>query len=158
LSHVNGETVQSIRFYDPRNGEYCGLSNLHPASLHFEGVEYATPEHAFQVYRTTDPAIAAWLATAPTPELVAVAGDALNVDQTVDGWESEQLVVMERILAAKFAAPRFRELLLSTGDAYLVEWSPDDTEVGRFWGEYEGRGDNHLGRMLMALRAKLRAT
>lgn len=148
--------MQSIRFYDPRFGDYCGLSNLHPAPLTFEGVDYDTPEHAFQVYRAREPATKAWLAAAPTPELVAVAGDALTPAETTPGWATEQLAVMQRILAAKFSLEPFRTLLLSTGDAYLVEWSPDDTEVGRFWGEYEGRGDNHLGQMLMALRATLR--
>ncbi|MBS7540341.1 NADAR family protein [Ancylobacter lacus] len=144
-----------IRFYDPRRGPFCGLSNLHPVPLRFEGVTYATPEHAFQVYRAREAEMKAWLAAAPTPELSAAAGDALTAEQTTPGWETGQLSVMARILRAKFADEPFRSLLLSTGTATLVEWSPEDSPVARFWGLFEGAGDNHLGRLLMALRAQL---
>lgn len=150
--------MDEIRFYDPCHGPFCELSNLHPAPLAFEGMVYATPEHAFQVMRARAPATKLWLAAAPTPELAAVAGDALTPDATTPGWSEDQLAVMARILDAKFRPPgRFRDLLASTGSARLVEWSPEDGAVARFWGEFEGHGDNHLGRLLMALRTELAA-
>lgn len=148
--------MSAIRFYDPRLGAYCGLSNLHPVPVTVDGRDFATPEHAFQFYRARDPKVGDWLAAAPTPELSAVAGDALTPEETALGWSDIQLAVMERILRAKFAQHAFRALLLSTGDAYLVEWSPEDGEIARFWGEYEGQGDNHLGYLLMRLRAGMR--
>jgi predicted NAD-dependent protein-ADP-ribosyltransferase YbiA (DUF1768 family) len=46
--------------------------------------------------------------------------------------------------------------LLSTGTAKIVEWAPEDSAVARFWGEYEGIGENTLGIMLMRLRDELR--
>ena len=49
-----------------------------------------------------------------------------------------------------------RMLLLATASARLVEASPDDSEVGCYWGEYQGRGDNMLGKILMALRHEYR--
>lgn len=149
--------TEDIRFYDHSTGRWCILSNLYEERLSLDGIEYATPEHAFQVLRARDPAMKAWIAAAPTPTMAAVVGDALKVEETSEGWETRQLLAMERILEAKFAEPRFRDLLLSTGDAYLVEWSPVDYEVGKFWGEYKGQGQNHLGRMLMALRTRLSA-
>lgn len=148
--------TNDIRFYDPRKGPYCALSNLHEVPLVLDGERYATPEHAFQVARACTPELRAWLAAAPTPELSAVAGDALTDAQTTPGWAEEQLRVMARILEAKFSEEPFRSLLLSTGEAYLVEWSPEDGEIARFWGEYLGKGENHLGRLLMELRARLR--
>ncbi len=147
--------MTDIRFYDPRRGDWCMLSNLYEAPITFDGVTYATPEHAFQVARARDPALKAWIASAPTPEFTAIIGDALTCDQTTDGWADMQLDVMARILAIKFADPRCRALLRSTGDAYLVEWTPVDYEIGRFWGEYLSQGTNHLGHLLMALRDRL---
>ncbi|QEW17958.1 Swarming motility protein YbiA [Marinibacterium anthonyi] len=149
--------MDHVRFYDPRQGRWCGLSNLHPVAITFEGVPYATPEHAFQARRARSPEVSAWLAAAPTPELCAVAGDALAPEDVAKDWDATQLPLMAGILAAKFSQDPFRDLLLSTGEAYLVEWAPEDSPVNRFWGEYQGQGDNHLGRMLMDLRARLRA-
>jgi ribA/ribD-fused uncharacterized protein len=144
--------MDDIRFYDPRQGPFCALSNLHPRALHFEGQLYATPEHAYQVLKAV-PDLRAWLMAAPTPELVAVAGDALTEEHTVADWARIQLPLMRRIVRAKFDQDAdLRELLINTAGARLVEWSPDDSDVARYWGEYEGEGENQLGNMLMALR------
>lgn len=148
--------MNEIRFYDPREGEFCGLSNLHPRPLEFDGQLYATPEHAYQALKAR-PALRQWLMAAPTPELVAVAGDALTSEQTVDHWEDDHVKVMTRIIRAKFEQhPDLRALLLTTATARLVEWSPDDSEVARLWGEYQGQGQNLLGKILMCLRHEYR--
>ena len=49
-----------------------------------------------------------------------------------------------------------RDLLLSTGDAKLIEAATVDNAVNRLWGEVNGVGENMLGKMLMELRTKLR--
>lgn len=69
-------------------------------------------------------------------------------------WDAAKLAVMRSALAAKFGAhPLAAALLLSTGERGLVEASPHDA----FWGAGpDGRGRNHLGRMLQALRDELR--
>ncbi len=145
-----------IKFYDPRVGDFCGLSNLHPRPMTFEGVAYASAEHAYQAARARDPAVAAWLMAAPSPELVAAAGDALPPDDVAPGWAETHVALMERIVRAKFLEHAdLRRLLLSTGAAKIVEWSPEDSAVARFWGEYEGHGLNTLGLMLMRLRDEL---
>jgi predicted NAD-dependent protein-ADP-ribosyltransferase YbiA (DUF1768 family) len=48
-------------------------------------------------------------------------------------------------------------LLLSTGEATIVELAPDDDPVNRFWSRVAGSGvgENWLGRLLMDLRADL---
>ena len=56
-----------------------------------------------------------------------------------------------RGLRAKFADEQLRALLLSTGDARLVENNKHDS----YWGIGDGHGANHLGRLLMKLRAEL---
>jgi len=146
-----------IKFYDPRVGPFCGLSNLHPRPMVFEGVTYASAEHAYQAARARDPLVRDWLMAAPSPELVAAAGDALPPDDTAPGWAEFHVPLMERIVRAKFLEHAdLRQLLLSTGSAKIVEWSPEDSAVARFWGEYEGVGENTLGVMLMRLRDVLR--
>jgi N-glycosidase YbiA len=145
-----------VRFYDPRNGPFRALSNLYHRVLEFEGIHYATPEHAYQAAKPKDAAVRVWIIAAPTPELSAAAGDALQPHEISNGWNETHVPLMERIVRAKFQAPDLRTLLLSTGEAKLVEWSPVDNPVARFWGEFEGKGENTLGRILMRLRQDLR--
>lgn len=66
--------------------------------------------------------------------------------------------VMRKGLRGKFSnfsdtTVKFRETLLGTDDAYIVQWSKDCSHFG--WSPETG-GDNELGRMLMELRDELR--
>jgi ribA/ribD-fused uncharacterized protein len=151
--------MKNVQFYDPRYGAFAGLSNLHPRPLTFNDVVYATPEHAYQAAKARDPRVRDWLIAAPTPELAAVAGDALKSSEITEGWEDQHVALMERIVRAKFAEhPDLLDLLLSTGNAKIVEWAPEDGAIARFWGEFEGQGSNVLGRLLMKLRDEHRTS
>lgn len=70
-------------------------------------------------------------------------------------WETVKVSVMREALDAKFRQHAdLTTLLLSTGDAVLVEHTENDD----YWGDGgDGSGKNMLGRLLMDLRAKLRA-
>ena len=69
------------------------------------------------------------------------------------GWDQIKLTVMEEILVAKFSDFQLKKWLLETGDAELIEGSTwNDT----YWGVCNGKGTNHLGRLLMELRDSLR--
>ena len=62
---------------------------------------------------------------------------------------------MEFVLRAKFALPSMRAALLASGSAVLLE---HNEVVGRdtFWSDnYDGSGQNRLGRLLMLLRKEL---
>ncbi len=48
--------------------------------------------------------------------------------------------------------PELCRLLLSTGNRSLVE---ENTWGDTFWGTVNGYGENHLGRILIDIRAKL---
>ncbi len=61
---------------------------------------------------------------------------------------------MARLLRAKFSDPRLAAALVATGTAELVEVNTWDDG---YWGVCAGQGNNHLGRLLMALRAELLA-
>ena len=61
---------------------------------------------------------------------------------------------MTEAVRAKFTQhPWLRDLLLSTGEAHLIEHTRND----RYWGDGgDGTGKNKLGLILMEIRAELR--
>jgi ribA/ribD-fused uncharacterized protein len=69
-------------------------------------------------------------------------------------WESVKVNVMREAVLAKFTQHRdLRELLMSTGDATIVEHTDHDD----YWGDGgDGRGKNMLGRILLDVRRALR--
>ena len=86
-------------------------------------------------------------------------GDAARLGRRLPGlradWEAVKDDVMLRALRAKFTQhARLRRLLLSTGDAELIEHTRND----RYWADGgDGSGLNRLGALLMQLREELRA-
>jgi ribA/ribD-fused uncharacterized protein len=69
-------------------------------------------------------------------------------------WESVKVEIMRDALMAKFTQhDELRVLLLSTGDAKIVEHTENDA----FWGDGgDGSGKNTLGQLLMQVRESLR--
>jgi hypothetical protein len=62
---------------------------------------------------------------------------------------------MRAVLRAKFEQhPDLKALLISTGEARLVEAGTVNNAVNRLWGEVDGKGQNMLGVMLMELRSE----
>jgi ribA/ribD-fused uncharacterized protein len=73
-------------------------------------------------------------------------------------WSKIKFDRMREVLRAKFTQHEdLRELLLSTGNARLVESATVDNPVNRLWGEVNGIGRNMLGMLLMEIRDELRA-
>lgn len=68
-------------------------------------------------------------------------------------WNEQRLYWMEQVLRRKFSDPALADRLLDTGDEELVE---DNDHGDTFWGRSGGRGQNHLGLLLMKLRQELR--
>ena len=61
---------------------------------------------------------------------------------------------MARVIRLKFTQhPVLAARLLQTGEEELIE---GNTWNDRFWGQCQGVGENHLGRLLMELRTALR--
>ncbi len=69
------------------------------------------------------------------------------------GWEDVRIDVMEEIQMAKFTQhPELAEKLIATGDAMLTY----NNECGdKYWGVFNGEGENNLGKVLMKVRARL---
>lgn len=134
------------------SAEYRFLSNFWPADVEFEGAPYPSVEHAYQAAKTLDPAERRRIAALPTPAEAKRAGRRLALRPD---WEIAKFAVMEQCVRYKFTHHAdLREKLLATGDAELVE---GNTWGDRVWGVYQGRGENRLGRILMKVRAELRA-
>ena len=113
-----------------------------------------TVEHEYQAAKALDPSEAAWVLGSATPGEAKRRGRQVGIRPA---WDTERVAVMSRLVDRKFREHAdLRRMLLSTGDALLVEgnhWGDD------FWGvdERTNEGANHLGRILMDLRDTLRA-
>jgi hypothetical protein len=148
-----------VRFYRSNEKPYGVFSNLHRTPVTFEGQVFATAEHAYQAGKAAKPAVRDWILSAPTPALVAMAAHGLYTWDIVPSWSKIKFDRMRGVLRAKFTQhPALQELLLSTGDARLVEVGTTDNAVNRLWGEVNGKGKNMLGVLLMELRDELRKT
>lgn len=128
--------------------EYDYLSNFYPACVQVDGLEYLSSEAAFQ---------AAKCAKAEDRLLFAElnSNDSKRLGHQVpvrSDWEAVRIGEMEKVVRAKFTQnPHLARFLMETGDAELIEGNSwHDT----FWGVdlKTGEGENHLGKILMALR------
>jgi ribA/ribD-fused uncharacterized protein len=146
-----------IRFYRASDKTYGPFSNLFRRQISFEGDVFVTSEHAYQAGKARKPEVKAWLMKAPSPALLAMAAHGLYYWDVAPGWSRMKFDRMRQVLKAKFAQHvDLQALLLSTGDARLIESATVDNAVNRLWGEVNGVGQNMLGQMLMNLRAELR--
>jgi ribA/ribD-fused uncharacterized protein len=149
--------ANEIRFYRANEKPYGSFSNLFKRPIELDGVTYPTSEHAYQAGKARKPAVRDWLMSAPSPALLAMAAHGLYYWDISPGWSTTKFDRMRRVLMAKFTQHAdLKELLLSTGDAMLIETATVDNEVNRLWGEVNGVGRNMLGTLLMEVRAQLR--
>lgn len=116
---------------------------------------WATVEHYYQAQKfvgTVDAAIIPVIHAAKTPEQAAALGRCSSRQLRQD-WDAVKTQVMQAAVLDKFLRhAEIREVLLSTGDEQLVENSPTDY----YWGCGGDRtGLNHLGRILMTVRAEI---
>lgn len=132
------------------SGEHRFLSNFWPADVTFEGVRFPSAEHAYQAAKTVDVSERARIAALATPSDAKRAGRALICRAD---WDRVKLDVMERCVRDKFLNNAgLGARLLATGEAELIEGNDWGDE---YWGVCNGRGANHLGKILMKVRAEL---
>lgn len=154
---VKSTEPREIKFYRANEKPFGVLSNLYKRPVVFEEVEYPTSEHAYQAGKASRPAVREWILAAPTPALAAMAAHNLYTWDVVSDWSKIKFDRMRQVLRAKFSQHEDLALvLLSTGEARLVEEGTVDNAVNRLWGEVRGKGENMLGKMLMELRDELR--
>lgn len=147
-----------IRFYRANEKPYGVFSNLFRRPIDFEGRVYPTAEHAYQAGKARKEEVREWILSAPSPSLVAMAAHGLYTWDIVPEWSRTKFDRMRSVLNAKFTQHEdLKELLLSTGNARLVEAGRTDNPVNRTWGEVNGKGLNMLGVLLMEVRDEIRA-
>ena len=132
-------------------GPYFFLSNFYETPVKYDGLTYPSSEAAFQAAKCLDPKARKIFQTM-TPKQAKQFGRRVSLRPD---WEEVKLQVMADILKNKFENKELRAKLLATENANLVEgnyWH--DT----FWGVdlATGKGQNHLGKLLMALRTNLK--
>lgn len=147
-----------IPFYRANEKPYGAFSNLFRRPMEFEGRVYPTAEHAYQAGKARKDEVREWILSAPTPSLVAMAAHGLYTWDIVPEWSRTKFDRMRKVLKAKFSQHEdLKNLLLSTGNARLVEAGRTDNAVNRTWGEVNGKGQNMLGVLLMEVRDEIRA-
>jgi hypothetical protein len=131
------------------------VSNFAPCPFESKGKGWPTSEHFFQAQKFAGTEHEDAVRLAASPMIAARMGRNRKLPLRRD-WEAVKEDVVREALLAKFARyPALRELLLSIGDAELMESAAND----RYWGDGgDGTGRNRLGVLLMELRTELRNT
>lgn len=131
------------------SGQFAFLSNFHPCLIVFEDDIYPSVEHAYQAAKTLNARERFQIRESSTP------GKAKRLGKTVElrpDWDSMKIAVMRQLLEKKFQTPELSGSLVATYPAEIIEtnnWNDF------FWGVCRGRGDNHLGNLLMKIRLDL---
>jgi N-glycosidase YbiA len=146
---MNNEPI----FFWRAEDEFGAFSNFYPSPLMIDGYLWPTAEHYYQASKTLDLKEMEQIRKAPTPKEAKRLGQICTINSD---WEEVKYAYMVHVLEIKFSQPKFREMLLNTGNRPLYEASPYDQEWGT--GEYNGvgTGKNLLGKALMQTRSKLR--
>ena len=140
---------------DEFRGEYSFLSNFYRFDKPFKyGREtYPSNEHFYIAMKTLDMYERDIIARHP-PKGLKARGRSITLRED---WEDIKLKVMEYGLKYKFSRcnPNLRGKLLSTDELLIQE--------GNYWGDTywgvclkTGKGDNHLGKLLMRIREEVR--
>ena len=130
-------------------GEYSFLSNFAPCKVQYGGKVFPTVEHAFQAAKCLDEEEMDIFLYVGTPEEAKKWG---RVVKLRPDWEEVKVGIMEDLVRQKFTNPKYKELLIKTGDCPITE---GNTWGDTFWGVCKGKGQNNLGKIIMKIRKEL---
>jgi ribA/ribD-fused uncharacterized protein len=132
------------------NEEHRFLSNFYPVDIFYEDIVYPSVEHAYVAGKTTSKTLREEITQIELPGQVKRYGRKI---QLRENWDIIKLPLMEQLVRTKFNREILSTKLLATGDEELVEgnWWGDT-----FWGVCAGKGQNHLGKILMKIRSDLK--
>ncbi len=141
-----------INFYRVSDDYGC-FSNFAPYPIQMDGKQWPTSEHYFQAQKFEDCEHQEAIRKTKSPMIAARMGRDRKKPLRRD-WEAVKITVMRKAVRAKFTQHEdIRQILLSTGDARIVEQTENDS----YWGDGgDGSGKNMLGRILMEIREELR--
>lgn len=128
-------------------GEYRWLSNFWPCDILFDDRVYPSVENAYQAAKVDE--IYRYKISQMKP------GEAKRFTRTVPTvleWNDEyKLRIMNAFLFQKFRGELAVKLIAT--DGLIIE---GNTWGDTFWGMCKGKGENHLGRLIMKIRQELR--
>lgn len=134
-------------------GEHRFLSNFWHTPVTFEGVLYKTVEHAYQAAKLADPADRVAIQMTDSPALAKKLVKTMGARWTRLTGE-DRIRVMDGLLRQKFAP--------GTEEARLLAALTGPIQEGNRWGDIfwgvdlrTGHGQNHMGKLLMAIRDEL---
>lgn len=132
------------------------LSNFWGCVVKLDGVEYPSVEHAYQAAKTLDP-------QKRIPFRFGKASDIKKLGKTLvirSDWDDVKIMIMADLLRQKFSQFPFKQNLLKTGDAEIVE---ENYWHDNFWGicscskcRKDKMGTNNLGILIMLIRDEIR--
>lgn len=131
-------------------GKYRFLSNFWSCFIQYEGLEFPSVENAYQAAKMRfqfDRNKFINIKASEAKKLGRVLAMRLH-------WNELRIGVMHDLVLQKFqTSKQLKDKLIDTGYATLEEgnWWGD-----AFWGKVNGEGENHLGKILMSVRDKLR--
>lgn len=143
---------EPIKFY--RTGDpYGEFSNFAAFPIRLKDRVWPTVEHYFQAQKFPGTKHEDEIQLCDSPMTAAQKGRERERPLRKD-WERVKDDIMREAVLAKFTQhASLRELLLSTGDAWIVEHTRND----KYWADGgDGSGRNMLGLILMEVRDKLK--
>ncbi len=129
--------------------EYGCFSNFSPHGFELDGLYWPTSEHYFQAQKFVGTPHLEKIRLVKTPKDAARMGRERTRPLRQD-WEKVKDDIMRKAVLCKFKTHTdIKDILLSTGNAEIVENSPIDF----YWGcGVDGSGKNMLGKILMEVR------
>lgn len=136
-------------------GRYAFLSNMAYSPFEMNGHWFLTAENAFHFWKCKYREDAMRF-EAGNPASINDPYEAKKAGRKVvmrDNWNDIRVRVMEAVVEAKFSQnENLAKRLLATEGIDLCE---NNTWNDTFWGKCNGVGENHLGKILCKVRAKL---
>lgn len=144
--------MREIKFY--KTGDAYGeFSNFASFPISIRGLVWPTSEHYFQAQKFSDHEYREAIRNARTSMQAAQMGRD-RAKRLRDDWDFVKEGIMLEALREKFSQhEELAKLLISTGDAFLIEHTENDS----YWGDGgDGSGLNRLGILLMQVRDEMK--
>jgi ribA/ribD-fused uncharacterized protein len=130
-------------------GDFKFLSNFHNSVIVLNGKEYPTAEHAFQSCRAAKAEDAEKIRLATNPVEAKKLGKEVRQRSN---WNQINLDVMRKVVEAKFTQHLDLAKKLKAVQGEIIE---ENYWRDTFWGTFEGKGENNLGKILTQIRQTL---
>ena len=146
---------------DSFEGRYAFLSNFYPCKIEYQGIKYPSVEHYYVAMKVNNQQLidGKYYTPADYREMVSripTAGQVKRLGRKATlrkDWDIVKFKVMNFAVREKFKDTDLANLLLMTGNEELIEGNYWNDVI---WGICNGKGENHLGKILMAVRDELR--